>query len=88
MKARGGGTGGAPPSVPPTTVLGALGGWGLEYELVYPHSLSVSVGPCVSLSLLALVLHFADEDNQGSGKSRGLRSQGSVECQSPGLLCG
>ena len=41
--------GGAPPSVPPTSVPGAPRRWVLECKPLCPHSFSVSAGACVSL---------------------------------------
>lgn len=59
-------------SVPPSTILGPSGLGSGVYKLLHPRSLSLALGPHVSLSLLPIVLHFMDKEKEGSGKLRDL----------------
>lgn len=48
-------------------------GWGLGYKFLYPHNLSLSMGPYVSLGLFPVGLHFTNEENGGSEKLRSVK---------------
>lgn len=75
-------------SVPPSTIMGPSGLGSGVYKLLHPHSLSLPLGPHVSLSLLPIVLHFMDKENRLREVKGSAEGQTKVLSSSPGLLCG